>query len=49
MEKSHLYAWAVREIMSEHSGLPKDDFINLENKTEFMRKKKLEGPKNKPK
>ena len=37
-EKSHVYAWAVREIMSKYSGLPKDDFITLENKTDYQRK-----------
>jgi hypothetical protein len=31
-EKSHIYAWGVREVMSKYSGLPKDDFIDLEKK-----------------
>ena len=28
-EKSHLFAWAVRELMSKYSGLPLDDNITL--------------------
>jgi hypothetical protein len=42
-EKSHIYAWAIREIMSKYSGLPKDDTINLDKKTEYQIKVGLIG------
>lgn len=44
-EKSHVFAWAVRDVMSKYSGLPKDDFIDMEKKEEYMIKKKLVKPR----
>ena len=45
LEKGQLYAWAVREVMSQYSGLPTDDFIDLKKKEEYMVKKKLMKPR----
>lgn len=34
-EKSHIYAWGVREVMSKASGLPVDDEIDFDKKDQY--------------